>query len=1044
MKKIYSILLLVAMLMPVMSFAENKAIKKTVLANYQTTGTRLLVPCTVLEELPAAGSSRDAKPFTFSAWVKLDAYCTASGTQQKGLIFGYGGSLHLNWNGAINLNVSNGGTLNVTGWGTQGTAGDFAGATVALNEWAYLTMVVDNENLVVSVYKNGELVQSKDMSGATEWFNNEDPYIYFAGRGFGGYLDQAEVYNRALSASEVKAAMYNAAKVSGLTALYTFDEIASGSTGKFVNQVSPDDESSYSYWETHNGQNGIDQGGLVNIKSRTEAAPTLTTSDREVLAADINIIPVAASEGGYYTISDGENTWTINDEFTEESISVAVGTDLTFTAYPAEGYQTVGFFTMEGETVNYLEGNTLTAIVDNQMVGVAFTNETYALTVVNDENLPYSISLGDQVIDETNYGTMLGGGAQYKLSLTVPSNKVLNAVRLGETVLAGENGVYLFTLDGDVTLTIDAREKAQYTVTFNQPEGGTIGATYASGTSTVTVASGDKVVEGTVLTLTNTPDAGHTFVGYNVTGATLNGTTVTVNGNVTISGEFEEGIDYCVPTYSSIASAKKTTTSYSGRGISTLSITDGTNTVSITGNGTSGNRDIYKDASATVLTTEPGKTITITAAGAGTWMNTFIYADFDRNGLDFGDQVYTNYDGAEHAYAGTYTFTVPADAAGGSYRVRYIVDWYNNDPCYYRYDINGVTGQPDNGEAFIDFTILIPNQTLENPRTVSVSTPDESLGTVAITSPKNSGTTVTTDAKTVTVQATPAEGVSFVSWTINGEVVSTNATYNYAGETDVELVANFGYAVTWTAGEGGSVSVVSDGTALSNGQAVANGASVTINVNPQGGKTAVVKVNGSMVTLEGNSYTFTIDGAAANIEVEFAEKVNTVTIVTTGNGTIELWTNYNRENANLPAGTQLVNGGLIPNSFTAEEEEAGLSIYLIPNEGETVQSCTYQIGSSIVTVGADDLWSMEAGADFYKSADTKFTLVPTAHLTDNLTVTGVFSANTQGIEEIGIDPADGPVEYYNLQGVRVAADNLVPGFYIVRQGSKAVKVFINK
>ena len=46
--------------------------------------------------------------------------------------------------------------------------------------------------------------------------------------------------------------------------------------------------------------------------------------------------------------------------------------------------------------------------------------------------------------------------------------------------------------------------------------------------------------------------------------------------------------------------------------------------------------------------------------------------------------------------------------------------------------------------------------------------------------------------------------------------------------------------------------------------------------------------------------------------------------------------------------------------------------------------------------------------------------------------------------EIEIDNSDAPVEYYNLQGIRVDAENIVPGFYIVRQGEKTQKVFINE
>lgn len=46
--------------------------------------------------------------------------------------------------------------------------------------------------------------------------------------------------------------------------------------------------------------------------------------------------------------------------------------------------------------------------------------------------------------------------------------------------------------------------------------------------------------------------------------------------------------------------------------------------------------------------------------------------------------------------------------------------------------------------------------------------------------------------------------------------------------------------------------------------------------------------------------------------------------------------------------------------------------------------------------------------------------------------------NSSGIS--GITLGDGPVTYYNLQGVKV--DNPAPGVYIRRQGDKATKVLI--
>ena len=53
-------------------------------------------------------------------------------------------------------------------------------------------------------------------------------------------------------------------------------------------------------------------------------------------------------------------------------------------------------------------------------------------------------------------------------------------------------------------------------------------------------------------------------------------------------------------------------------------------------------------------------------------------------------------------------------------------------------------------------------------------------------------------------------------------------------------------------------------------------------------------------------------------------------------------------------------------------------------------------------------------------------------------------ARQTGVDEITIDSIDpnAPVEYYNLQGVKVNVDNLIPGLYIRRQENKTDKVLI--
>lgn len=47
-----------------------------------------------------------------------------------------------------------------------------------------------------------------------------------------------------------------------------------------------------------------------------------------------------------------------------------------------------------------------------------------------------------------------------------------------------------------------------------------------------------------------------------------------------------------------------------------------------------------------------------------------------------------------------------------------------------------------------------------------------------------------------------------------------------------------------------------------------------------------------------------------------------------------------------------------------------------------------------------------------------------------------------GIEAITVDNVDATAEYYNLQGIRVAAENLTPGIYVSLKGDKATKVVI--
>ena len=77
---------------------------------------------------------------------------------------------------------------------------------------------------------------------------------------------------------------------------------------------------------------------------------------------------------------------------------------------------------------------------------------------------------------------------------------------------------------------------------------------------------------------------------------------------------------------------------------------------------------------------------------------------------------------------------------------------------------------------------------------------------------------------------------------------------------------------------------------------------------------------------------------------------------------------------------------------------------------------------------------------------TLLTLTPAATLNVN-NIHVIYAedpdATTSAIDSIIVDgDEDAPVEYFNIQGVRVNADRLVPGLYIVRQGSKTSKIIV--
>ncbi|MDE5829949.1 MAG: leucine-rich repeat protein [Duncaniella sp.] len=108
------------------------------------------------------------------------------------------------------------------------------------------------------------------------------------------------------------------------------------------------------------------------------------------------------------------------------------------------------------------------------------------------------------------------------------------------------------------------------------------------------------------------------------------------------------------------------------------------------------------------------------------------------------------------------------------------------------------------------------------------------------------------------------------------------------------------------------------------------------------------------------------------------------------------------------------------------------------------ETITYEMWESlnpaVATISTDGLITAAAEGD----TEVKYTVttVNGSYSTScKVTVTGQGSS---GIENITVEEedSDATAEYFTLQGVRVNADNLTPGIYIVRQGNTAKKVLV--
>lgn len=521
---------------------ENKAINIPQLnINWSTSAYRLEVPETILGDRNGGETDRTGKSFTLSAWINMDQFTNGSYNNKGNVIMGHGARFHFNYNGSLVLATTTDGTLKIISGGGNTVSGNID-ATIDLNTWTYLTLVYDNSDFSVKVYKDGTLVDSRNNGSQLTLFG-DDPCIFFVGgAGFSGLCDEMQFYNKALTADEVAQAYNNNPQgVSGLTAWYDFNEIESGTTGTFANKAtgSAHADTKAVFYNLTNATLSSD-GGYTSIKAFTETAPTLAEG-RTIETTTMYTVTVPETvENGTLSVMSGKTALNAGEN------QVEAGTELTITATPSENYF-VESLTVNGTPVE--NGGTY-VVNENATIAVSFAEiEMHNVSVAIDESVDYQIAMNGEPVEDL---TSIVAGS--KLTLTInalPQGKKLVSVTLGDEPLeANEDGTYTFTVTDDATLTVTLADIAYYTVTLPETvENGTLSV--MNGDVALNPGENTQIEEGTTLTITATPNSGYEILSLQVNGEEkideVSDNTYTIaslDDDVTVEAAFSEKVLY--------------------------------------------------------------------------------------------------------------------------------------------------------------------------------------------------------------------------------------------------------------------------------------------------------------------------------------------------------------------------------------------------------------------------------------------------------------------------------------------------------------------
>ena len=573
--------------------------------------------------------------------------------------------------------------------------------------------------------------------------------------------------------------------------------------------------------------------------------------------------------------------------------------DITVTANPAIGGNVNG-----GGTYNYGTTATLTATASEGYTfvnwtkngSVVSTSPNYSITVTESASYVANFSLNSYNITATanpaDGGTVSGAGTYNHFeTCTLIATPDENYLFLNWT----KNGIEVST---SPTYSFTVTEAGNYVANF-VPNEFTINAT-AVPSNGGTVSGAGVYNYGTTCTLTATPNIGFHFVNWTKDGVVVS-TSTTYSFTVTEAASFVAHFDHddCVITASAEPTNGGTVTgagTYHYNAICTLSATANT-----------GYHFAYWTKDGEVVSNRPAFSITVTenahyvAHFALDIYYVTVIANPTQGGTVDGEAAY-NYgesctvtafaadgyhfvrwtvNGVQVSTDLAYTFTVTGDAEVVGYFAlnQYVIE-ASADPAnagsvagagtYTHGQTATLTATPQSGYAFVNWTkdgnVVSSNASYSFTVTESGSyVAHFTSGTHVVTTSVSpaiggqaTGAGTYAHGASCTVVATPNEGFTFVKWTVNGQQVSTQASYTFTVTENIHLKANFVPASCTITAEASP----EEGGEVSGAGVYEYGDECTLNATPNADFVFVKWLRDGEMVSETPLYSFTVTGDA--------------------------------------------------------------------------------------------------------------------------------------------------------------------------------------